>query len=626
MAGKNVLREIKRRKAQALIARGDLAGAARILECVCKLSRFDVESLSILGGVYRHLGENDRAVACLAKVAALHPEKSEAHFQLGIALLAAGKPPEAVGAFRRTITLDATHELGYECLAQALDAAGEPEAAVGVLQEIVARWPAKANMWNNLGVILHFMGRNSEAVQAFRQSLRVDPSFALAFNGLGSALLEQGRCEEALMADREGLAAQPTDARGHSNLLMTLNYLPDLGKREVYEEHAAWGRAHSRPRLAPGHHIDRDPDRRLKVGYVSSDFRTHSVAYFIAPLLATHDRSQVETLCYSSSLVRPDSTTKRLMELADHWREVTSLEDGKMADLIRQDRIDILVDLSGHTSGNRLPLFSAKPAPIQVTYLGYANTTGLSQMDYRLTDIVADPAGEEGFFTEKLVRLPRCFLCYGPMPDCPEVAVAPVLTNGFFTFGSFNNVAKMNEETIALWARAVLRVPGARLVLKNRAFNDEGTRQRYEDLFARHGLAAHRLDLLGHISEPAGHLAQYGRVDIALDTFPYNGTTTTCEALWMGVPVLTLAGDRHVGRVGASILSAIGHQEWIAHEKEEFVRLAVALAKDEEKLAVLRRTLRVGVAGSPLCDGYDMAGTLENTFRGMWRQWVAGLE
>ncbi len=625
MSGKNLLRQIKRKKAQSLIAQGDFAAAARILEGICQASRHDAEPFFVLGGVYRRLGDPGRAVSCFARVTELHAERADGHFHLGASLLAADRPQQAVLPFRKTIELAPRHEAGYECLAQALCAAGELEAAVAVLRDITTLWPGKAIMYNNLGTILQILGRNEEAVAAYRQSLQLDPRCEPAYDGLGSALLAQGKCEEAMAVDRQGLAIRPANARSHSNLLMGLNYLASIDKAVVYEEHLAWGRAHSRSMPPFWRDIDSDPERRLRVGYISSDFRDHSVAFFIAPLLDAHDRGQVETVCYSN-LAQPDSTTQRLAGLADQWRDVSGLDDEQLAALIRKDEIDILVDLNGHTAGNRLPVFLAKPAPIQVTYLGYPNTTGLAQMDYRITDSVADPAGEEVFHSEKLARLPRCFLCYEPMPDAPEVAAPPVLANGFVTFGSFNNLAKINEQVIALWARVLHAVPTARLVLKHRSLNDEEARLRYHALFGRHGIDADRVDLVGHTAMPTEHLAQYGRIDLGLDTFPYNGTTTTCEALWMGVPVLTLAGDRHAGRVGASILSAIGRREWIAHEKEEFVRLAAALAKDEEKLAALRGNLRIEVAASPLCDGSDMASTLENTFRGMWRQWVAGLE
>lgn len=355
------------------------------------------------------------------------------------------------------------------------------------------------------------------------------------------------------------------------------------------------------------------------MGYVSPDFHAHSVAYFIEPVLARHDPAAVETYCYAE-VAQPDAFTEHMKTLAAHWRGTFGRSDDEVADMIRNDAIDILIDLAGHTAHNRLAVFARRPAPVQVTYLGYPNTAGLPQMDYRLTDAAADPPGQEVYYTESLVRLPQGFLCYAPPHESPAVGPLPAATGGCITFGSFNALPKMNNEVIALWARVLQSVPGARLILKNKSLQDAKTCERYR----QHFHPPERIELLGWLDDPADHLSIYHRVDIALDTFPYNGTTTTCEALWMGVPVITLAGERHAGRVGLSLLTQLGLTELIAKTPDEYVRLAVALAGNRERLAALRAGLRERMRRSPLCDAQSFTRDLEAAYREMWHKWCEG--
>jgi predicted O-linked N-acetylglucosamine transferase (SPINDLY family) len=313
--------------------------------------------------------------------------------------------------------------------------------------------------------------------------------------------------------------------------------------------------------------------------------------------------------------------TERLKQRSHHWHNIRGKTDDDVAALIRADAIDILIDLAGHTENNRLPVFARKPAPVQVTYLGYPNTTGLRTIDYRLTDIEADPPGQEPYHTEQLVRLPHGFLCYTSPPDAPAVTALPTSTVGHVTFGSFNNLAKMTPEVIGLWAQILKAIPGSRLVIKNKSMKDGPTRERYLALFRETGITEDRLDFVAWIPEAADHLGAYAHVDIALDTFPYNGTTTTCEALWMGVPVITLAGERHAARVGVSLLTRVGLTELIAQSPEEYVKLAVELAADTERLVQLRAGMRERMKHSPLCDAKSFTRDLETAYRGMWREW-----
>mgnify|MGYP001076071199 CR=1 FL=1 len=458
-----------------------------------------------------------------------------------------------------------------------------------------------------------------ETLRRVKKSL--NPRLAVALNSLGSAYQGQGDFENAERCYRQCLAATPGDLQARSNLLMLLNYLPDADAARVFAEHLEWGRvAESRiPRLDPAG-FDHDPQRRVRVGYVSPDFREHSVASFIEPVLRQHDRSRFEVCCYSS-LPTPDETTLRIRASVDVWRDIHKLSDGEAARLIRDDRIDILVDLSGHTSGGRLGIFAARPAPLQMTWMGYPNTTGLGAIDYRITDGVADPAGEEAWYSEALMRLDGCFLCYQPDPDTPEVAPLPALANGHVTFGSFNNFSKINPGVLQLWSEVLKQVPGSRLLLKCPALTDAFVQRRVSDALQALGIGAERVDLLGHTRTRQDHLALYARVDIALDTFPYNGTTTTCEALWMGVPVVTLSGRHHAGRVGASLLKAVGHPEWIAATAENYVRTATGLAADLDALQAIRAVLRRDVAASKLCDATGFVRRIETAYRDIWRCW-----
>ena len=393
----------------------------------------------------------------------------------------------------------------------------------------------------------------------------------------------------------------------------------------MFAEHCRWAEVHAEPlgRDVVPLSSDGDPGRRLRVGYVSNNFREHSVAFFVEALLASHDRSKVEIFCYADIMLA-DEFSGRLRRHSAQWRVITGQSDAQVAELIRQDAIDILVDLAGHTARNRLLVFARKPAPVQVTYLGYCNTTGLSAMDYRFTDALADsPGTTEHLHTEQLVRLPDCAWCYRPPDASPAVETPPVLRSGHITFGCFNARPKITGEMLALWARLLLEMPASSLLLKNVGFGEPSARQHTRDLLAKAGIAPERVELVGRVPTLAGHLATYARVDIALDTFPYHGTTTTCEALWMGVPVITLAGRTHASRVGVSLLTTTGLPELVASSPDEYVKIAAALATDVPRLAALRTTLRTRMASSPLMDASRFARNVEAAYRQMWRTWCA---
>jgi predicted O-linked N-acetylglucosamine transferase (SPINDLY family) len=362
----------------------------------------------------------------------------------------------------------------------------------------------------------------------------------------------------------------------------------------------------------------------LRIGYLSPDFREHSVSYFARSFLGAHNHSAFEVVGYDNSR-RPDAVTASIQAMTDQWRRVATLNDDQIASQIRDDRIDILVDLAGHMAGNRLLVFARRPAPVQVTYLGYPDTTGLRRIDYRLTDEIADPAGtSDSFNTERLIRLPGCAWCYTPPDSAPEISPLPAQTSGRLTLASFNNFAKVTLDVIALWVRVLNAVQGSQLLIKAAGLDYPSARQRVLEQFASAGISTDRLELLGRTRTTAEHLAMYQRCDIALDTFPYHGTTTSCEALWMGLPVITLLGQMHLSRVSASLLHAVDLDDCVAQNADEYVGIASAMSRDLARLAELRLSLRERMRGSPLLDAKAFTRGLEEQYRQMWVNWVTG--
>jgi protein O-GlcNAc transferase len=370
------------------------------------------------------------------------------------------------------------------------------------------------------------------------------------------------------------------------------------------------------------HRNDRNPDRRLRIGYVSPDFRTHALAYFFEPILAAHDRGQFEIFAYAE-LEKPDETTARMRSCVSGWREIGRQNDAEVARQIQADGIDILVDLAGHTAQNRLGVFAYKPAPVQATYLGYINTSGLATMDYRITDAVADPPSEARQTTEELVRLPAGFCCYAPPAEAPTVNDLPLAGNGHITFGSPHNLNKLNDEVIGLWSEILRAIPTARLRIVRKTLRGRETRERLLGQFDRYGNFRDRIDLEWELLPFPRYFEMYHHFDVVLDTFPANGHTITCEALWMGVPVLTLLGGRYAGRMSGSVLQCLGLSEWAAATPEEYIGRAVQVADDPNQLGVLRAALRERMRCSPLCDSLTFTRNLESAYRQMWQRWCA---
>jgi predicted O-linked N-acetylglucosamine transferase (SPINDLY family) len=567
------------------------------------------------------------AIGAFERALALKPGAVNVRVRLGDALKAQGQLQPAITAYRRALAIQPGFE-AYHQLATALHERGESGEAVAVFRQALAIKPDSGEVYYNLGNALRAVDKLTEALDAYQRATQLTPDNINAYNNLGMLLQARGDLEAAVVAYRHALTLNPGFADAHSNLLLSLHYGSDVDPAELFTEHQRWGEQHAAPLAAMilTHANAREPERRLRIGYVSPDFRAHSVSHFIAPVLSTHDRAHYEVYCYYN-VHQVDATTERLRGLADHWRDIAHLTDAEAATLIAQDGIDILVDLAGHTAHNRLLLFARKPAPVQVAYLGYPDTRGFAAIDYWLSDAYADPLGKtERFYVEQIVRLAHGFNCYQPPADCPEVGSLPALSTRHVTFGSFNNIAKLNDWTVALWSQVLTRLPEARLMLKAQSLTDHETRERILQRFADHGIAPERLELLGTFTTAHDHLKVYHRIDIALDTFPYNGHTTTCEALWMGVPVITLAGTTHAGRVGVSLLTQAGLPELIAQSAEHYVTLALELAQDLPRLKQLRAGLRERLAASPLCDAKGFTQALEAAYRGMWVKYCEASE
>jgi protein O-GlcNAc transferase len=566
-------------------------------------------------------GRIDAAIDAWKQAIALQPQLAPAHAELAACLHARRKLNDALASVRRAIELrpqEASQQILLGSILLDLDRAPEAEAAFRRAAELD---PRSLEAFNNLAAALHAQGRLTDAENAIRSALAISPASAEAHTNLGLSLHMQGRVAAAEREFSKAVELDPNSADAHGRLLFALLHYPVAAPLALYQQHVAWADRHAShlgQNIAP-HANSPNPTRRLRIGYVSIDFRHHSVAYFLEPILASHDHQQFEIYCYAD-VANPDDATARFRGYADCWRDVSGISDAEIAELVRNDAIDILVDLIGHTNQRLLKVFARKPAPLQFTYLGYPATSGLRTMDYRITDALADPPGKtEAWHTEKLVRLPDSAWCYRPHPDAPPVAEAPFLSRGYVTFGSFNMLPKITPRMIALWSRILSRAPQSRLIVKARSFDDEPTRRRVAEEFAQAGIDPARLDLRPRTPAQTSHLADYGNIDIELDTHPYNGTTIICESLWMGVPVVTLAGQSHISRVGLSLLTTVGLKLGITHTLDDYISAAAALAADPQRLADLRAGMRQRFVDSPLRDEIRFTRNLERIYRTAWQ-------
>jgi predicted O-linked N-acetylglucosamine transferase (SPINDLY family) len=577
-----------------------------------------------LGNVLTQQGRLDEAVACYRHALRLAPGYAEGHNNLGNALKGLGELEEAVACYRHALELAPNYAEAHSNLGNALEDLGRLDEAAACHRHALQLAPHYAEAHVNLGNLLKLQVRLDEAINCYRHALHLRPDLAVAHNNLGNALRDRGEIDEAIACYRRALQLAPDYAEAHSSLVFSLHYHPDYDAAAILREARDWHHRHAEP-LAPSHRPhenDPAPDRRLRVGYVSPDFREHPAAFFLAPLLANHDRSQVEIYCYAG-VTRPDGVTDRLRACAAAWRSTVGLADDSLADLIRSDRIDVLVDVTLHMAGGRLLVFARRPAPVQVTWLGYPGTTGLSAIDYRLTDPHLDAPGEtDAHYAEQSVRLPETFWVYDPLTgEEPGVNPLPALDGGPFTFGSLNNFCKVNAASLALWAAVLGAVPGSRFLLLAPAGQ---ARDWVRTQLERNGVGGERVVFVDRLPRPE-YLRVYQQIDLGLDPLPYNGHTTSLDAAWMGVPTVTLAGRTVVGRAGRSLLCNLDLLELAAESPDEYVAIAAGWARDWRRLAELRSGLRGRMATSPLMDGTRFCRGLEATYRQVWRDWCGAM-
>jgi predicted O-linked N-acetylglucosamine transferase (SPINDLY family) len=605
---------------RALRDLGRLDEAATHLREAVRLKPDYVEAHHNLGMVLRDQGALGQAAACYQEALRLRPNNPQALTNLGAVLSDQGRLQEAVTCYQQALRLRPDLAAVRLNLGVVLKGLGRFDEAAASFHEALRLEPQSADGYNGLGNVFLEQGRHDEAEQCFQRALREKPGFPEAYNNLGNAFADQGKLDEALACYREALRLKPTYASAHSNLLLHLNYVPDADPEAVFAEHRRWESLHGYAGGRPDHPNNRDPERRLRIGYVTPDLHRHPVArFFVEPILAYHNAEEVEAICYAEV---PTALAARVQALASHWRAVRGLTDVQLADQVRADGIDILVDLAGHTVNNRLLTFSYKPAPVQISFLGYPNTTGLTTVDYRLTDAIADPPGEVSRHTEELIRLPGAFCCYAPPTAAPAVSPPPARQVGHVTFGSPHHLAKLNAKVLELWCTILHMAPHAHLLIFRHTLKGR-VREDLRRQFERRGIGSDRVELREAVDMERGYLGWYGSVDLILDAFPWSSHTTACDSLWMGVPLLTFAGANHAGRMAASVLTRLGLTELVADSAEKYLSAAVRLAGDVERLTEMRHRLRDLMRQSPLCDERTYTRALEDAYRALWRRWCA---
>ena len=566
-----------------------------------------------LGTVLNDLGRTREAIAALERSVELDPDEVSSLTNLGCGYRSLGRIDDALVSFQRAAQLDPTIPEIHSNLGTTLATLDLPSEAGLRLYVALILSPGYADAYSNLGAVMlrGSLPHSEPAMQVLQRAVQIDPDLPTAHSNLSVILAGRGDPDIAVPHNLRAAELVPNPEHW-SRVLFNLNYCDSWSAEACAREHRRIGAlfdAAGEPRRLPP--VEPSRGTRHRVGFVSPDFRNHSVSYFLRPLLSAFDRGRFEIFCYSDVL-KGDEVTAEIRASADHWTNAIGLTDYELAQKIRADRIDTLIDLAGHTPSNRMGTFALRPAPVQMTWLGYANTSGLSTIDYRIVDEITDPPGiADELASETLLRLPDGFLCYGPPAHAPAPAVRPPAVDGAVVFGTFNNPTKITDATFTLWSRLLLRLPKARLLIKSFRLRDEVLRNRIVGKFADHGVAPERLILLDANADATEHLATYGQIDIGLDPVLYNGTTTTFEALWMGVPVIAERGDRHAGRVGASLLTYTGLTDLIAESDDDYIAIAAHLAEDPTALARVRQGLRERVAASPLCDAAAFARKFE---------------
>jgi predicted O-linked N-acetylglucosamine transferase (SPINDLY family) len=604
-----------------LFQQGHADQAIPWLESSVRLEPNQAPLWSNVGMVLGTMGQREQALDAFRRAVQIDPQHVGSLFNLAAILSQLGRLAEATEAFRRVVALKPDMVAAHRALGALLEHQLQWQEAVSCYRQVLRLEPNQIETLRNLGSTLHSLGRLDEAEQALCQAISLQPNRAEVVARLAVVQQAQGRIEEALTTHRRAMALEPSTPWIHSAYLMCLQYCPGVTPDQLAREHAEWDRRHAAPLRSQwrAHAVDRDPQRPLRLGFVSIDFGFHTVGVLLIRALEGLRHQSCEIFCYSD---RPaDPFTSRFQQAAHHWRQTESLSDEALAEQIRHDRIDVLFELSGHTPRNRLLALARKPAPIQVTWLGYVGTTGLEAIDYLVADPRQVPPESDRYYRERVLRLPDDYATYEPFPAAPAVGPLPAERNGWIMFGSLNNPAKFNPEIVALWARILRQVPDAHLTLRYGGLVEQ-TRERFVRQFAEHGIAADRLHLLSGGTNLEIY-AQYNEIDVGLDPHPYSGGLTTIEALWMGVPVVTLPGATFASRHSLAHLTAVGLTDTIARDPEHYVELAVELAYDWPRLAALRAGLRHRVAESPLCDGRRAAEHLMEQLRQAWLDWLA---
>ncbi|KAA8518549.1 hypothetical protein F0562_016023 [Nyssa sinensis] len=627
------------------------------------------EAYCNMGVIYKNRGDLESAIACYERCLAVSPNFEIAKNNMAIALTDLGTKVKLEGDINQGVAYykkalyynwhyaDAMYNLGvaygemlkfdmaivfYELAfhfnphcAEACNNLGviykdrdNLDKAVECYQLALSIKPNFSQSLNNLGVVYTVQGKMDAAASMIEKAIVANPTYAEAYNNLGVLYRDAGSISLAIEAYEQCLKIDPDSRNAGQNRLLAMNYINEGTDDKLFEAHRDWGRRFTR--LYPQYTSwdnPKDPERPLVVGYVSPDYFTHSVSYFVEAPLVYHDYANYKVVVYSA-VVKADAKTnrfkERVLKKGGIWRDIYGIDEKKVASMVREDKVDILVELTGHTANNKLGMMACRPAPVQVTWIGYPNTTGLPTIDYRITDSLADPPDTRQKHVEELVRLPKCFLCYMPSPEAGPICPTPAISNGFITFGSFNNLAKITPKVLQVWARILCAVPNSRLVVKCKPFCCDSVRKRFLSTLEQLGLESLRVDLLPLILLNHDHMQAYALMDISLDTFPYAGTTTTCESLYMGVPCVTMGGSVHAHNVGVSLLNTVGLGHLVAKTEDEYVQLALELASDVTALSNLRMSLRDLMSKSPLCDGSKFTVGLESTYRNMWHRYCKG--
>jgi protein O-GlcNAc transferase len=598
---------------------GRLAEAEQLYQQVVAQKPDYAEAYCNLGNTLRQMGRFEDSVTAYRRAIAINNDLPEIHNNLGIALKRLGRLDEAIASYRQAIAQRPDYAKAHSNLGGVLRDMGLVDEAIAQLEQAVAINPNLSASQNNLGTALKDKHKYDASIEAHCRAIALSPDNYDAFNNLANVLKEIGEVEESILACKEALALNPNFEMAYSNLLLAMHYCSGYDGRAIAQELQRWNARFGEPlpKFIEPHTNDPDPERRLRIGYVSPDFRNHPVGRNLLPWFHLHDREQFEIFCYAQ-VFRPDALTARFKENVDAWRSTAYVPDEKVARQIREDRIDILVDLALHTGDHRLLVFAQKPAPVQVSYLGYPGSTGLKTVDWRISDPYIDPPGaDESCYTEKTVRLAKSYWCYHPGVD-PRISPTfpPVVKNGFVTFGCQNNYCKISPATWETWMAILRASPNSKLLV----YSAPGShREKAKKRFEAGGIDPSRL--VFSEARKTEYFLRYNEMDVALDPFPFGGGTTTCDALWMGVPVVSLSGQTAVGRGGKSILGNLGLGELVANSIQDYIRIALDLAKDVKRMTSLRAQMRNRMLASPLMDGEGFVRDLEAVYRRIWRKW-----